>query len=82
MDSDTRSAPFKRTSGTDRLAEEVITAERKIIRIGHYRNNRGEFLKISEVADNRYYNTVVIPFSAAEEFQSRLAKIVQSSAKS
>jgi len=57
-------------------------AERKIIRIGHYRNSRGYFLKISEVADNGYYNAVVIPFSAAEEFQSRLSMIVQSPAKS
>jgi hypothetical protein len=70
---------FNQTSrhiGAELLAEETFAAERKVICIGHYRNRRGEYLRISESNDTGY-DFVIVPLSGARELRARLDKIIQ-----
>lgn len=76
MDMEWKSEKPEKPAGAELIAEEVFIAERKVIRLGHYKNRRGEYLRIGEVTDSGY-DAVIIPFTAVEEFHKRLGKLIQ-----
>jgi PurA ssDNA and RNA-binding protein len=62
--------------GTDPLASEKITVDRKIFFLDLKENNRGRFLKITEDVGGRR-DTIMLPAEAFQDFTDALLRLVE-----
>jgi hypothetical protein len=62
--------------GTDPLASEKITVDRKIFFLDLKENNRGRFLKITEDVGGRR-DTIMLPAEALQEFTEALTRLAE-----
>ena len=62
--------------GSDPLASEKITVDRKIFFLDLKENNRGRFLKITEDVGGRR-DTIMLPAEAFQEFTDALARLTE-----
>jgi len=66
----------EKPGGSDPLASEKISIERKIFFLDLKENNRGRFLKITEDVGGRR-DTIMLPAAAFGEFLEALARLIE-----
>lgn len=63
-------------TGTDPLASEKLTVDRKIFFLDLKENNRGRFLKITEDVGGRR-DTIMLPAEAFRDFAEALLRLME-----